>query len=308
MNTNKAGITDSRQRIGNQIIFEGCATALVTPFKDGKVDFDALGKILEHQITGGIKTLVLLGTTSEASTLEFDEEDAIIEYAKKRINGRAKIIVGTGSNDTKVAIQRSVEAKKFGADGLLIVPPYHNKCTQAGLVAHYNAITDAVKMPVILYNVPARTGMNMTPDTVLKLAENPYIAGLKEASSNFDQITALAKKLDGKLALYSGEDAFDYLYLALGAKGMISVAANAFPKQKVALADAMKKGDFKKGLQAHNEMLEMNNVLFCEVNPIPVKAMMHHLGLCTDEMRAPLTTIEKANREKLAAAYKNLKK
>lgn len=292
----------------NKIIFEGCATALVTPFKNGKVDFDALGKIIEHQIEGGIKTLVLLGTTSEASTLEFEEEDAIIEFAKKKINGRTKIIIGTGSNDTKTVIQRSLDAKKMGADGLLVVTPYYNKCTQAGLVAHYTAIADAVKMPILLYNVPGRTGMNMTPDTVLKLAENPYIVGLKEASGNFDQIVTLANKLDGKLALYSGEDAFDYLYLTLGAKGMISVTANAFPKQKVALANAMKKGDFKKGLQAHNEMLEMNHVLFCEVNPIPVKAMMHHLGLCSDEMRAPLTTIEKPNRDKLVAAYKNLKK
>jgi len=291
----------------NNVLFEGCATALVTPFKNGEVDYDALGKILDHQINGGIKTIVLLGTTSEASTLEFKEEDMIIEFAKKRINGKAKIIIGTGSNDTKTVVKRSIDAKNMGADGLLVVTPYYNKCTQKGLVAHYKAVTDAVKIPVIVYNVPARTGMNMTPETVLELAKNPYIMGLKEASGNLDQIVRLAQMLDGKMALYSGEDGFDYVYLALGAKGMISVAANAFPKQKVALAEAMKKGDFAKGRAEHNKMLEMNNVLFCEVNPIPVKAMMHHLGLCSDEMRAPLTTIEEPNREKLIAAYKRLK-
>jgi len=292
----------------NNILFEGCAVALVTPFKDGQVDFDALGKIIDHQLAGGIKTIVLLGTTSEASTLGFCEEDAIIKFAKDKIKTRAKIIIGTGSNNTTTAIKRSIDAKNAGADGLLVVTPYYNKCTQAGLVAHYNAIADAVKIPIIAYNVPGRTGMNMTPETVLALSKNPYIVGLKEASGNIDQIVRLANLLDGKMALYSGEDSLDYVYLALGAKGMISVAANAFPKQKVALCDAMKKGDFKKGLQIHNEMLEMNNVLFCEVNPIPIKAMLHHLGLCSDEMRAPLTVIEEENRAKLIAAYKKLPK
>lgn len=292
----------------NNTLFEGCATALITPFKNGQVDYDALAKLIEHQIAGGIKTIVLLGTTSEASTLEFEEEDKIILFAKEKINGRAKIIIGTGSNDTKTVVQRSIAAKSMGADGLLVVTPYYNKCTQKGLVAHYKAVTDAVKMPIIVYNVPARTGMNITPDTVVELSKNPYIVGLKEASGNFDQIVRLAQMLEDKnMALYSGEDAFDYLYLALGAKGMISVTANAFPKQKVALFDAMKKGDSVKARQWHNKMLEMNNVLFCEVNPIPVKAMVHHLGLCSDEMRAPLTVIEDANREKLIAAYKRLK-
>ena len=291
----------------NNILFEGCAPALVTPFKNGEVDYDALGKIIEHQISGGIKTIVLLGTTSEASTLEFEEEDQILEFAMKKINGRAKVIVGTGSNDTKTVVKRSIDAKNMGADGLLVVTPYYNKCTQKGLIAHYKAVTDAVQMPIIIYNVPSRTGMNMTPDTVLELAKNPYIAGLKEASGNIDQIVTLAAQLDGKMALYSGEDAFDYVYLALGATGMISVAANAFPKQKVALYDAMKAGDYAKGKQEHAKMLEMNNVLFCEVNPIPVKAMMHHLGLCSDEMRAPLTTIEDAGRKKLVDAYKRMK-
>lgn len=292
----------------NRILFEGCATALVTPFKNGQVDYNALGMLLEHQIKGGIKTIVLLGTTSEASTLEFEEEDKILLYAKEKINGRAKIIVGTGSNDTKTAVQRSIDAKKMGAEGLLVVTPYYNKCTQKGLVAHYKAITDAVQLPVIAYNVPARTGMNMTPETALALSANPYIVGLKEASGNFDQIVRLANVLQGKMALYSGEDAFDFAYLALGATGMISVTANAFPKEKAALYDAMKKGDLAKARELHNKMYEINSVLFCEVNPIPVKAMVHHLGLCSDEMRAPLTIIEDANREKLIAAYKKLNK
>lgn len=291
----------------NTILFEGCAPALVTPFKNGKVDFDAFGELIEYQITNGIKTLVILGTTSEASTLEFAEENEIMKFTKEKVKGRAKIIIGTGSNDTKVAVERSIDAKNMGADGLLVVTPYYNKCTQKGLVAHYKAITDAVQIPVIAYNVPGRTGFNMTPETVLELSKNPFIAGLKEASGNIAQIVQLAKELDGKMALYSGDDGLDYLFLALGAKGMISVTANVLPAKKVELFQAVKSGNFKKALEIHNETHEINGALFCEVNPIPVKAVLHHMGLCNNELRLPLTPIEPQNQKKVVEAFEKVK-
>jgi 4-hydroxy-tetrahydrodipicolinate synthase len=291
----------------NNILFEGCAPALVTPFRNGEVDFDALGEIIEHLIKGGIRAMVVLGTTGEAPTLEYEEEDAIVKFAKTKINGRAKMIVGTGSNDTKTAIKRSIDAKNMGADGVMLMTPYYNKATQKGLVAHFTAIADAVKIPVILYNVPGRTGMNMAPETMLELSKNKYMAGVKEASYDVAHINRVYELLSGKMAVYSGNDDLNFLHLAMGATGVISVTGNAFPEKLVELCALVKSGKLAQARALHNKMLEMNTVLFNEVNPIPIKAMMHHLGLCSDEMRAPLTVIEPANREKLISAYKKLK-
>jgi len=292
----------------NNILFEGCATALVTPFKNGQIDFDAYGRLIENQIKGGIKNIVVLGTTGEPCTISSSERTELIKFAKDKINGRAKLIVGTGSYDTRMAIKYSIEAKELGADGLLVVTPYYNRCTQKGLVKYYNDIANAVQMPIIAYNVPARTGLNMTAATAVEIAKNTWICGLKEASENLVHIGQFAHYLAGKIALYSGDDEANLVYSALGAHGYISVAANAIPEKIVALFETFKSGNLKKALELHNEMYDFCGALFCEVNPIPIKAMMHHLDLCSDEMRAPLTTIEDANRERLVAAYKKLKK
>ena len=200
-----------------------------------------------------------------------------------------------------------MEAKELGADGLLVVTPYYNKCTQKGLVEYYNTIANAVKLPIIAYNVPARTGLNMTAETAIAIAQNQYIVGLKEASENLVHIGQFAHHLTGRMALYSGDDEANLIYSALGAHGYISVAANAIPEKIIALFETFKAGNLKKALELHNEMYEFCGALFCEVNPIPVKAMMHHLGLCSDEMRSPLTTIEPHSRDKVVNAYKKLK-
>jgi len=285
----------------NQILFKGIAPALITPFKNGEVDYQSLEKIVDYQIKNGVKNLVLLGTTSEASTLTFEEEDAIIEFVKKRVPKDIKLIVGTGSNDTLTAIRRSIDAKNMGADVLLIVTPYYNKCTQKGLINHYTQIIEAAKIPVIIYNVPSRTGLNIEPATALELSKNPFVAGLKEASGNIQQILKMFHLLENKMAIYSGDDELDYLMFSLGAMGAISVTANAAPKQKVELFDLIQKGDFVNALNNHKNLYELNKALFCEVNPIPVKAALKHLGLCDDELRMPLTRIEETNRKMLTA-------
>jgi len=290
----------------NQILFKGVATALVTPFSRGEIDFPAFGRIIERQIGAGVAALVVLGTTGEPCTLTAAERTKLVSFAKKQINGRVKLVVGTGSNNTREAVRNSLEAKKLGADGLLVVTPYYNKCTQKGLVKYYNAIADAVKMPVLAYNVPGRTGVTVAPATAVEIAKNPYIVGLKEAGGNLAQICQLSHALKGKMALYSGEDEANLVYFALGAHGCISVASNVIPKKIIQLFDVCQVGDFKQALELHNAMYGFCGALFCEVNPIPVKAVMHHLELCGDDMRAPLTVIEDANRAKVVEAYKNL--
>ncbi|MCL2851385.1 MAG: 4-hydroxy-tetrahydrodipicolinate synthase [Firmicutes bacterium] len=291
-----------------KVLFEGVSVALVTPFKNGAIDFDALGKIVEYQIAGGIRTFIVLGTTAETATLSIQEQNEIITFVRTVINGRAKIIVGTGSNNTVTTINRSLEVKALGGiDGLLVVTPYYNKATQAGLVTYFTQIADSVKMPMIVYNVPGRTGLNMSVDTVVKLCENPYIVGLKEASGNVPQLLELVKALDGKLAIYSGEDAFDFLFYTLGCAGSISVTANVLPLQKVELFNLVRMGKITQARELHNRLLDANNEMFCEPNPIPVKAGLCFFGLCSDEMRSPLTTIEEHNRRKLVNALQQFK-
>jgi len=290
----------------NKIVFEGVAPALVTPFKNGEVDYASLEKVLDYQIKSGTKTLVLLGTTSEASTLTFEEEDKIFEFVKKRVPKDIKLIVGTGSNDTLTVIRRSLDAKNMGADALLIVTPYYNKCTQKGLVAHYTQVTEAAKMPVIVYNVPSRTCLNITPETALELSKNPWIVGIKEASSDIEQVLKMFHLLEGKMAIYSGDDEMDYLFFALGAAGAISVTANIAPMQKNELFDLVKKGDHVGALKNHKKMYELNNTLFIDVNPIPVKAALKHKGIIADdELRMPLTKLDDDKRKILNGVVDN---
>ncbi|MCL2556408.1 MAG: 4-hydroxy-tetrahydrodipicolinate synthase [Firmicutes bacterium] len=283
----------------NKTIFEGIAPALVTPFKNGEVDYVSLEKIVDFQIKSGTKNLVLFGTTAEAPTLTFEEEDKIFELVKKRVSKDVKLIVGTGCNDTLTVIRRSIDAKSMGADGLLIVTPYFNKCTQKGLIRHYTQVIEAAKIPVIIYNSPGSTGINIEPETALELSKNPYVAGIKESSGNIEHILKLFHVLDGKMAIYSGDDELDYLMFSLGALGALSVTANIAPKQKQELFDLVKKGEHKKALEIHKKMYELNNRLFIEINPIPLKAALKHMGLCDDELRMPLTRIEEDNRKLL---------
>ena len=285
-------------------IFEGVATAIVTPFNNGMVDFDALSGLIEHQISSNIPALVVLGTTGESATLSACEQEQIITFAKEKIRGRTKLIVGTGTNYTKTTIVRSLHAKQLGADAIMVVTPYYNKCTQQGATKHFNKIANTTRLPMIIYNVPGRTGFNLTPNTVLELAKNPYIVGIKEASGNIDQMMQLCKLLDGKLAIYCGDDVLDFLCYALGSDGSISVTANVFPDKKVELYNLVKAGKLDQARKAHNDMLDINTALFIEPNPIPVKAALCHLGFCRDEVRPPLTKIEPRNKKKLLGVLK----
>jgi len=284
-------------------IFEGISVALVTPFTNGTVDFDALGNIIEFQIAGGIRTFIVLGTTAETSTLTIEEQNEIIAFAKRVINGRAKVIIGTGSNNTATTIERSLEVKAMGVDGLLVVTPYYNKCTQNGLVEHFTQIANAVQMPIIIYNVPGRTNVNINVDTALRLSANKHIVGIKEASGNFSQIMEMSRVLEGKMAMYSGDDATDYLFYLLGGVGSISVTANVLPAEKIKVFELVRNGKIAEARELHNRLLDINNQLFCEPNPIPVKAVLANLGLCKDEMRMPLTVIEDENRKKVLEAF-----
>jgi 4-hydroxy-tetrahydrodipicolinate synthase len=278
-------------------VFEGSGVAIVTPFSEGKVDFEALGKMIDFQVANGTDAIIVLGTTGEASTMSQEEKSEVIKFSKQTISGRAKFIVGTGANDTQVAIKNSQLAQKCGADGVLVVTPYYNKCTQKGLFEHYKAISDSVDIPIIVYNVPSRTGVNILPETAEKLAEIKNICGIKEASGNISQIVELCHKLNDKMAVYSGDDGLNLLFMMLGAEGVISVTANILPKQVKELVMFAKRGKIAKALCVHNELCDINKKLFVEVNPIPVKFALSKMGLCKNELRLPLTPLEKKNEE-----------
>ncbi len=287
-------------------VFKGSCVALITPFKQGKVDFESLEKLINYQLENKTDAILILGTTGEPATMTIEEKHSVIEFAKNKINGKAKLIIGTGGNNTAKVIEDSLYAKNVGADALLIVTPYYNKCTQNGLIAHYKMIADAVKMPIICYNVPGRTGVNITPETAVKLAEIPELCGIKEASGNINQIVTLCKELNGKMAVYSGDDSLNYLFMTLGSYGCISVTANALPKQVKYVVDECLNNNYNKALAMHEDLLEINKNLFVEVNPIPVKYACYVLGLCGGEIRMPLTEIEEKNKPIVKASLKNL--
>lgn len=276
-------------------VFEGSGVAIATPFRDGKIDFEALGKMIDFQIANGTDAIVVLGTTGEAATLSQEERCEVIKFSAQAISHRAKFIVGTGSNNTQAAIQNSLFAQSCGADGVLVVTPFYNKCTQSGLVEHYRAISDAVNVPIIAYNVPGRTGVNILPDTAVKLAEIDHVCGIKEASGNVSQIVELCHKLRNKMAIYSGDDGLNLLFMTLGASGVISVTANVLPKEIKELVSLAKRGKVAKAGLLHDKLWEINKNLFVEVNPIPVKFALSHMGLCQNELRLPLTPLQKEN-------------
>lgn len=287
-------------------IFRGVATALITPMtKDGQVDYPSYGKLIDWQIACGINALVAAGTTGEASTLTDEEHREVIRYTVERVAGKVPVIAGTGSNDTAYAIDMTRYACRVGADAVLLVTPYYNKATQKGLIASFSAIADASDKPVILYNVPSRTGCNILPKTAAALADHPQIRAIKEAGGNISQIAELAALTQGKLDIYSGNDDQILPILSLGGQGVISVLSNVLPGETVAMCDAFFRGDIAESRRLQLRLLPLIHALFCEVNPIPVKAAMHAMGYCEDTLRLPLTPMDEDNRATLLACMKD---
>ena len=282
-------------------IFRGVATALITPLNENGVDFDAFGRLIDWQIEQGINALVIAGTTGEGSTLTDEEHREAIRFSVERAAGRVPIIAGTGSNDTAYAVDLSRYACEVGADALLVVTPYYNKATQKGLIAMYNAIADASTKPLILYNVPSRTGCSIEPATYAALAEHPNIAAIKEANSNISKIVETAALVGDKLDIYSGNDDQVVPILSVGGMGVISVLSNILPAKTVEMCDRWFAGDVAGSAALQKELLPLINALFSEVNPIPVKAAMAAMGWCENCVRLPLTPMEEDHWQKLRA-------
>ena len=284
-------------------LFKGYAPAIITPMNNSgtKINFEKFKELIEFQIKNGAKAIIFLGTTGEPATLNQKEKLEVLKFAVKEVGGRVPVIAGAGSNCTKIVVEMVKEYEKIGVDGILSVTPYYNKCTQEGLVRHYEKIAKATSLPIILYNVPGRTGVNMLPETVLKLSKIENIVGVKEASGNIEQIMQVIKLCDKDFAVYSGDDALTYSILALGGKGVISVLSNVVPKKTVELCNRYFAGDIKGCAQLQYEMLPLINALFSEVNPIPVKAAMNAMGFCSDNIRLPLTVMEEKRKEILLA-------
>lgn len=285
-------------------LFYGCGTALVTPFKGNRVDFDALEALIDWQLDSGVDAVVVLGTTGEPSTVTDSERSAIIECAAARCAQRAPLIVGTGSNDTRRAISLSIEAQRLGADGLLVVTPYYNKASRTGLIEHYNAVADSVDLPIIMYNVPGRTGMNLDAATVAELARHPNLCAVKEASGSLRQLMDLAQACGDGVAVYCGNDDQVPAAMALGARGVISVAANIIPRQMHDMAAHWLKGEAKKCLDLQVKYLPLIRRLFDEVSPIPVKAALSMLGKVENTLRLPLCPLDGERTELLRREMK----
>ncbi len=285
--------------------FQGSATALITPFDETGVNYEVLGQLIEHQISGGTDAIVFLGTTGEPSTMSFEEEHVLMEYAVKKVNGRCKVIIGCGSNNTADAVMTAKKAEYYGADGLLAVTPYYNKCTQNGLVEYYKAICEAVNIPVIAYNVPGRTGVEIQPATMAKIADIPNIAGIKDAGGNMSKTMETFRLVREKCDVYSGEDALNFPILANGGAGVISVLSNIVPADVKKMCSLIQEGKLAEAIELDDKLLPLANACFVEVNPIPVKEAMNLLGFNAGTPRSPLTAMEACNREKLIAAMKN---
>ena len=288
-------------------IFTGMATALVTPMKpDGSIDYEAFSRFIEFQIEKGINALVVMGTTGENATIEYKEQYKIIRFVVEQVAGRVPVIAGTGTNNTEHVLHNTKAACEAGADAVLVVTPYYNKATQNGLIAHFTAVADLSTVPVILYNVPGRTGCNLLPKTVAKLAEHPRIAAIKEATGNMAQMVQLQALCGDKIDIYSGEDALTVPMMAMGAKGTISVLSNVVPAESVAMTDACKAGDYETAAQWQCRLLPLINALFSEVNPIPAKAAAAAMGFGEDALRLPLTPMEDHTKAVLFAEMRKL--
>lgn len=283
-----------------RIVFEGVGTAIITPFKDNyTVDFDELGRIVEFQLDNGVDSIVVCGTTGEASTMPDAEHLSVIKYVVDKVNKRVPVIAGVGSNHTSHAIELSKKAEEYGADALLHVTPYYNKTSQKGLIAHFTAIANAVTLPIILYNVPSRTGMTIAPETYKELAKIENIVATKEASGNMTAIATAMNLCGEDLEFYSGNDDQIVPIMALGARGVISVLSNVKPKETAQMAHSALEGDYKTAAGLQVEMMPIINALFSDVNPIPVKAAMNIIGFNAGSCRLPLCELDDAKKEAL---------
>jgi 4-hydroxy-tetrahydrodipicolinate synthase len=288
-------------------MFKGSIVAIVTPFSNGAVDEKKLRELVDFQIENGTDAIVACGTTGESSTLDYEEHMDVVRIVFEQAKGRVPVIAGTGSNSTAEAIELTQKAKDMGCAGVLLVTPYYNKPTQEGLVRHYKAIADAVDIPQILYNVPGRTGVNMLPETVARLAGHKNIVAIKEATGSLQQASEVLALCGDQIDVLSGDDFITFPMMACGAKGVISVLANIMPKAVGDLTDAFFAGDLAKARQLHLDTLKIGNAMFIESNPIPVKTALGLMGKCSDEVRLPLCEMGAANKEKLAAILKEYK-
>lgn len=280
-------------------IFRGAATALITPFKNGKIDYDTLGNLIDRQIDLGIDALVICGTTGENATLSDDEHRAVLDFSLKKAAGRVPMIAGTGSNNTSHAVDMSRYASSLGFDGLLVVTPYYNKATDNGLVAHFEKIAAASDAPIILYNVPSRTGCNISFNVYQRLSKRENIVALKEASGNLASVARIIAECGDDLDVYSGDDALTLPILSLGGTGVISVASNIIPSQMSDLCLKFFEGDILGSRALHQKYLKLFDAMFCEVNPIPVKTALSLMDLCLDDLRLPLYQISEINKQLL---------
>ena len=285
-------------------IFKGCGTAIATPFTEDGVNFDEFGKLLEDQIANEVDAIIVCGTTGESVTMSEEEKKEVIKFAIDKINKRTKVVIGTGSNNTTSAIKMSKYAEEAGADALLVVTPYYNKTTQKGLVAHYKAIAESVSLPIIMYSVPSRTGVNITPETCLELSKIENIVAIKEASGNISQVAKIASLCKDNLDIYSGNDDQVIPLLSLGGKGVISVLSNVMPKYTHEMVHKYLDGDVKEASKMQLDVLDLIDALFCEVNPIPVKYALNLMGYNFGKPRMPLIELSDSNKEKLEEIMK----
>lgn len=287
------------------VIFKGCGTALVTPFtEDGNIDFEELRKLIEFQILEGVDSLIICGTTGESATMSLDEKKEVIKFAVQIAKKRVPIIAGTGGNNTKVSIELSKYSESVGANGLLLVTPYYNKTTQSGLITHFMTIAKSTKLPIILYNVPSRTGINIEPSTCFELSKIDNIVAIKEASGNISQVANISALCKDNLTIYSGNDDQIVPILSLGGLGVISVLSNLYPKYVHNMVYDYFSGDIKKATSSQLNSIDLINSLFCEVNPIPVKYAMNYIGFKCGTPRLPLVELSDKGKEKVINSIK----
>ncbi|MEA4897621.1 4-hydroxy-tetrahydrodipicolinate synthase [Bacillota bacterium Meth-B3] len=287
-------------------LFTGTGVALVTPFTEDDVDLPLMGELIDRQLAAGTDCLVVLGTTGEPTTMTERECDAVIEYTVRRVDGRVPVVVGAGDNDTRRALEKCRRRTESGADGLLTVTPYYNKATQDGMVRHFEMLADAARVPLILYNVPSRTGVNLLPETVKRLAAHENICGFKEASPSIVQLSEAVRLCEGQLSVYAGNDDLALPAMAVGARGVISVIGNAWPEQVVRMTDCFFRGELEAARAAYQEMAVLTRLLFQEVSPIPIKAALRLMGYGDGRLRMPLTDISKDNEDELLLELQRL--